>query len=193
MVILNGRYAGRKAIIVKSNYENVKDRKYPHCIVIGLSKGPRKATKKSLKKFEEKVKALEAKPESADAVQKLKTLGVFIKTYNMAHLLVTRYSVKEDFGISKGLEKLESIEAQMKETKTKINKLTVEKKTSELEPLQKSLGEEKDKYKTATREMKATVGKEMFERFMEGFVRTNDEKENERKEHTEFLFKKLNF
>ena len=27
VIVLNGRYAGRKGIIVKSNYESVKDRK----------------------------------------------------------------------------------------------------------------------------------------------------------------------
>ena len=46
VIVLNGRFAGRKGIIVKSNYESVKDRKYSHCMVVGLSKGPRKATKK---------------------------------------------------------------------------------------------------------------------------------------------------
>ena len=34
VVVLNGRFAGRKGVIVKSNYESVKDRKYPHCMVV---------------------------------------------------------------------------------------------------------------------------------------------------------------
>ena len=40
----------------------------------------------------------------------------------MSHLLVTRYSVKEDFGVEKGLKKLDDIEAKVKETGVKINK-----------------------------------------------------------------------
>ena len=36
VVVLNGRNAGAKGVIVKSNYESVKDRKYPHCLVVGL-------------------------------------------------------------------------------------------------------------------------------------------------------------
>ena len=41
----------------------------------------------------------------------------------MSHLLVTRYSIKDDFGVEKGLKKLEDMEAKVKETNTKINKL----------------------------------------------------------------------
>ena len=41
--------------------------------------------------------------------------------------------------------------------------------------------------------VKASVGTEMYNRYMQGFVRTNNATENERQEHTEFLFKKLKF
>lgn len=192
----NGRYAGKKGIIVKSNYENVKDRKYPHCLVVGLSKGPKKATKKNLRKLEEKIKALDGKENSAEKIAKLKSMGVFMKTYNMAHLLVTRYSIKEDFGVSKGLEKLDTLEAQVKETKSSLAKLQNEKKEenkAKIEEAQKKLGEEKDSYKNAVREVKATIGTEMYNRFMQGFVKGSNAEENERQEHSEFLFKKLHF
>ena len=91
VVVLNGRYAGRKGIIVKSNYESVRDRKYPHCMVVGLSKGPRKPTKRNLAKLQEKIKKLETSKDDNDRLNTLKTFGVFIKTYNMTHLLATRY------------------------------------------------------------------------------------------------------
>ena len=45
-----------------------------------------------------------------------------MKTYNMAHLLVTRYSIKEDFGVNKSLEKIDGLESQMKETKAQMQK-----------------------------------------------------------------------
>ena len=90
VVVLNGRNAGAKGVIVKSNYESVKDRKYPHCLVVGLSKGPRKPTKRNLAKLQAKIKKLEASKDSNDRLNALKSFGVFIKTYNMSHLLATR-------------------------------------------------------------------------------------------------------
>ena len=196
MIILNGRYAGRKGIIVKSNYESNKERKYPHCLVVGLSKGPRKATKKSLKKLEDTIKNLEKKENSTERINRLKSFGIFIKTYNMSHLLVTRYSIKEDFGVEKGLKKLEDLESKVKDINGKINKLEHEKKEEskkEIEELKKKLGEEKDNFKETLNEVKSNVGTEMYNRYMQGFVRGNNPTENEKQEHTEFLFKKLKF
>ena len=98
VVVLNGRNAGKKGIIIKSNYENTKDRKFPHCLVVGLAKGPRKVTKASLKRLDERAKKLEGELSSKKdqgsltaQINRMKKLGVFIKTYNMTHLLATRY------------------------------------------------------------------------------------------------------
>ena len=159
--------------------------------MVGLSKGPKKPRKKNLRKLEEKIKALEGKENSTEKLSKLKSLGVFMKTYNMAHLLVTRYSIKEDFGVNKSLEKVDGLEAQIKETKSQIAKAQNDK--AKVEELQKKLGEQKDQYKESVRDAKATVGSEMYNRFMEGFVRGTNAEENERQEHSEFLFKKLHF
>lgn len=139
---------------------------------------------------------MEGKENSAERLNKLKSLGVFIKTYNMAHLLVTRYSIKEDFGVNKSLEKLDGLEAQIKETKSQIARLQNEKKDenkAKIEELQKKLGTQKDEYKDAVRDTKSTIGTEMYNRFMQGFQRNNNAEENERQEHSEFLFKKLKF
>ena len=162
----------------------------------GLSKGPRRATKRSLKKLEDTIKKYESKETTKDRVNRLKSFGVFIKTYNMSHLLVTRYSIKDDFGVEKGLKKLEDMEAKVKETNNKINKLEHEKKEEgkkEVEELKKKLGEQKDDYKEMLNDVKASVGTEMFNRYMQGFVRGNNSADNERQEHAEFLFKKLKF
>ena len=159
--------------------------------MVGLSKGPKKPTKKNLRKLEEKIKALEGKENSTEKLQKLKSLGVFMKTYNMAHLLVTRYSIKEDFGVNKSLEKIDGLESQMKETKAQMQKAQNDK--AKVEELQKKLGEQKDQYKESVRDAKVSVGTEMYNRFMKGFVRGSNAEEKERQEHTEFLFKKLHF
>ena len=58
VVVLNGRFAGRKGVIVKSNYESVKDLKYPHCMAVDLSKGPKKQTKKNIAKLQAKNKEI---------------------------------------------------------------------------------------------------------------------------------------
>jgi large subunit ribosomal protein L27e len=44
VLLLNGRQAGKKAVIVKSFDEGTKDRKYPHCIVAGIERYPLKIT-----------------------------------------------------------------------------------------------------------------------------------------------------
>ena len=114
----------------------------------------------------------------------------------MSHLLVTRYSIKEDFGFEKGFKKIEDMASKIKEIKSKINKLEHDKKEDskkEIEELNKQLGEQKDNYKDLLNEVKSNVGTEMFNRYMQGFVRGNNSAENERQEHTEFLFKKLKF
>ena len=133
VVVLNGKNAGAKGIIVKSNYDNTKDRKYPHCLVVGLSKGPRRPTKRNLAKLQDKIKKLEAAKDSNDKVNALKSFGVFIKHYNMSHLLATRYTVKEDFGINKIMDKLDTLEKKVKEDKAQIEAKEKSKKEEEIE------------------------------------------------------------
>ena len=196
VLVLNGRYAGHKGIIIKSNYESVKDRKYPHCLVVGISKGPRKPTKKNIAKLQDKIKKLEASKEKSDNVKLLKSFGVFIKTYNMSHLLATRYTVKEDFGIAKSLEKLDNLEKKVKEDKDLIEKKEKGKKEEnqkELESLKNKLGVELDEYKNEVKIVKTNIGAEMYKRFMQGFNKGNKEEEIEKQKNTQFLFKKLQF
>ena len=196
VVVLNGRYAGSKGIIVKSNYESVKDRKYPHCIVVGLSKGPRKPTKKNLAKLQAKIKKLEASKDSNERINALKSFGVFIKTYNMSHLLATRYTVKEDFGINKSLEKVDALEKKVKEDKALIEakeKAKKEEGAKDIESLKTKLGNDLNDYKSEVRNAKAKIGGEMYKRFMQGFNKGKKEEEIESQQNTQFLFKKLKF
>ena len=197
VVVLNGRFAGHKGIIVKSNYESGKDRKYPHCLVVGLSKGPRKATKKNLAKWQDKIKKLEAAKDSNEKVNTLKSFGVFIKTYNMSHLLATRYTVKEDFGVNKTLEKLDNLEKKVKEDKNAIDAKEKSKKedanTKDLENLKAKFGNDVNEYKNEVKNAKAKVGSEMYKRFMQGFNKGKSEDEKENQNNTKFLFKKLHF
>ena len=42
VVVLNGRYAGRKAVIVKNFDEGTTSRPYGHALVVGINNYPRK-------------------------------------------------------------------------------------------------------------------------------------------------------
>ena len=200
VVVLNGRFAGHKGIIVKSNYESGKDRKYPHCLVVGLSKGPRKATKKNIAKWMDKIKKLEASKDSNERVNTLKSFGVFIKTYNMSHLLATRYTVKEDFGVTKTLERLDNLEKKVKEDKAAIDakERTKDKENKEgtqkdLENLRNKFGNDLNDYKNEVKNAKAKIGTEMYKRFMQGFNKAKNDEDKENQNNAKFLFKKLNF
>ena len=196
VVVLNGRNAGAKGVIVKSNYESVKDRKYPHCLVVGLSKGPRKPTKKNIAKLQAKIKKLEASKDTNDRINALKSFGVFIKTYNMSHLLATRYTVKEDFGIAKTMEKLEGLAKKVKDDRALVESKEKGKKdenAKDLESIKARLGNEENEYKDEVRNAKAKIGGEMYKRFMQGFNKGKKEEEIESQQNTQFLFKKLKF
>ena len=196
VVVLNGKNAGAKGIIVKSNYDNTKDRKYPHCLVVGLSKGPRRPTKRNLAKLQDKIKKLEAAKDSNDKVNALKSFGVFIKHYNMSHLLATRYTVKEDFGINKIMDKLDTLEKKVKEDKAQIEakeKSKKEENAKDLEDLKTKLGSELVEYKNEVKNAKIKIGGEMYKRFMQGFNKGNKEEEKEAQKNTQFFFKKLHF
>ena len=197
VVILNGRYAGKKGVIVKSNYESVKDRKYPHCMVVGLSKGPKKPTKKNIAKMKAQIEQLESseKENAADRVKRLKSFGIFIKTYNMSHLLATRYTLKDDLSIAKSVAKIDELDKKIKEDKAAVENKEKNKKeenAKDLEALRAKLGQEKDDFKQEVRNAKINIGTEMYKRFMKGFQGKNEE-DRENQTNTQFLFKKLQF
>ena len=196
VVVLNGRYAGKKGIIVKSNYESVKDRKYPHCMVVGIAKGPRKPTKKNIAKLQAKIKELESKDNSSDKIKALKSFGIFIKTYNMSHLLATRYTLKDEFGLNKALGRIEELVKKLAEEKALIDNKEKNKKednAKDLEDLKTKYGKDLDDYKSEVRNVKINIGTEMYKRFMKGFNSGKNEEEKENQINTQFLFKKLQF
>jgi large subunit ribosomal protein L27e len=75
VIMLSGRYAGKKAIVVKTFDDGTSTRKFPHALVAGVARYPRKVTKSMSKaKLQKKLKI---KP--------------FIKAVNFTHLMPTRY------------------------------------------------------------------------------------------------------
>merc|ERR1739836_12209 len=73
ILLLGGRHAGRKAVIVKPSDEGTSDKPFSHALVAGIDRYPRKVTKKRSK----------VKP--------------FLKVINYNHVMPTRYSVDISF------------------------------------------------------------------------------------------------
>ncbi|KAH3721693.1 60S ribosomal protein L27-like [Dreissena polymorpha] len=84
VLVLGGRFAGRKAVIVKNYDEGTSDKPYGHALVAGIERYPRRVTRSmGKKKIKQKSKV---KP--------------FIRVYNYNHLMPTRYSI--DVVLDKG-------------------------------------------------------------------------------------------
>lgn len=81
VVLLQGRFAGRKAVIVKSFEDGTKERPYGHALVAGIAKYPRKVIKKA----------------SAKTIAKRSRLKVFVKVVNYNHIMPTRYVRADTF------------------------------------------------------------------------------------------------
>jgi len=80
VVMLAGRYAGRKAIVVKCFDEGNNDRKFPHCLVTGIDRYPRRITRSMSKK----------------KIAKRSKIKPFVKFVNYNHVMPTRYVVDID-------------------------------------------------------------------------------------------------
>lgn len=50
VILLAGKQAGKKAIVIKSNDDGTQDRPYEHALVAGIERYPRKVTKSMSKK-----------------------------------------------------------------------------------------------------------------------------------------------
>lgn len=80
VILLHGRFAGRKAVIVKTQDDGTADRPYGHCIVAGIDKYPLKITKRMSQK----------------KVAKRSRIRPFVKVVNYNHIMPTRYSLEVD-------------------------------------------------------------------------------------------------
>lgn len=74
VVMLAGRYAGRKAVVVKAFDSGSDDRKFTHALVAGIDRYPRKVTKSM----------------SKAKVTKRSKVKPFVKYINVTHLMPTR-------------------------------------------------------------------------------------------------------
>ena len=143
-----------------------------------------------------KIKNLEASENAGDKVKRLKSFGIFIKTYNMSHLLATRYTLKDNLGIAKSVGKIDELDKKLKEDKIAIEnkeKSKKEENLKDLEALRAKYGKERDDFKQEIRNAKINIGTQMYNRFMKGFKDHKSEEGKENQTNTQFLFKKLQF
>merc|ERR1711924_268162 len=84
VVCLQGRYAGKKAVILKTNDDGGKERPYGHCVVAGVAKAPLPITKSMCKPT----------PKMKKLVQRRSRVKTFFKIVNYTHVMPTRYSVE---------------------------------------------------------------------------------------------------
>ncbi|KAL6544615.1 60S ribosomal protein L27B [Orobanche minor] len=80
VILLQGRFAGHKATIVKNFDEGAGERRYGHCLVAGVAKYPSKVIRK----------------DSAKKQAKKSRVKAFIKLVNYNHIMPTRYTLDVD-------------------------------------------------------------------------------------------------
>ena len=100
VIVLAGRHAGKKAVVVRHFDEGKKDKKakFAQALVAGVERYPLKVTKRM----------------SSKRIEKRSRLKAFVKTVNYNHLLPTRYMLNQDFEF-KGVvsdDKLQKIPAK---------------------------------------------------------------------------------
>ncbi|PWN18122.1 hypothetical protein BCV69DRAFT_285418 [Microstroma glucosiphilum] len=77
-VVLGGRQAGKKVIVIKQYDEGTKERPYGHVVVAGIERYPLKVTKSM----------------GAKKLAKRSKVKPFIKVINYNHLMPTRYALE---------------------------------------------------------------------------------------------------
>merc|ERR1712001_573723 len=101
VLVLAGRYAGRKAIIVKPIVDGTTDKHFGHALVAGIDRYPRMVTKRMSKKKDKQ--RSKVKP--------------FLKVVNYNHMMPTRYSV--DIALDKASLNKEVLKDPMKKKKAR--------------------------------------------------------------------------
>merc|ERR1712110_320433 len=96
VIILHGKYAGRKAVIVKNYDDGSGSRAYGHCLVVGIDKYPLKVTK-------------QMGPKKVAKRSKIKS---FVKVANYNHIMPTRYSLDVDLKHSVTPDVIQNISAR---------------------------------------------------------------------------------
>lgn len=110
VILLNGKYTGKKAVVVKNFDEGTQQRPYPHAIVAGVERYPLKVTAAMGKK----------------KVAKRSTVKPFVKVVNYNHIMPTRYNLDVEL---KSVVTVDAVKdpAQKKTAKKQVKKVFQER------------------------------------------------------------------
>merc|ERR1712066_1215648 len=103
VILTAGKYAGKKAVVVKESNEGTQDRLYGHALVAGIDRYPRKVTKSMGKK----------------KIAKRNKMKPFVKGINYNHIMPTRYSV--DIPVNKEIVNKDSLKDSPKKRSAKAH------------------------------------------------------------------------
>merc|ERR1712071_142296 len=103
VILTAGKYAGKKAVVVKENNDGSQDRLYGHALVAGIDRYPRKVTKSMGKK----------------KIAGRNKMKAFIKVINYNHVIPTRYSV--DIPVNKEVVNKDSLKDATKKRSAKAH------------------------------------------------------------------------
>jgi large subunit ribosomal protein L27e len=102
VIVLAGRHAGKKAVVVKTFDDSTSDKRFSHCLIAGIDRPPRKVTKAMSKK----------------KVEKRSKIKPFVKYINLRHVFPTRYVVDMDLKKTAGEEELATEDGKIEVKKT---------------------------------------------------------------------------
>ena len=108
VIVLAGRFAGRKAVVVKTFDEGSGDKHFGHCLIAGIDRNPRKVTNKM----------------SKAKVEKRSKMKPFVKYVNYNHIMPTRYVV--DMELKKTVDESE-YKTERKTVRKSVKKVFEEK------------------------------------------------------------------
>ena len=108
VIVLAGRYAGKKAVVVKTFDEGSDDKQFSHVLIAGIARGPRKVTRGMSKKKVEK---------------RSRTVKPFVKYINVRHVFPTRYVV--DMDLKKAVDEADLVGDKKVDVKKTLKKKTM--------------------------------------------------------------------
>jgi len=97
VIVLAGRFAGQKAVVVKTFDDGTPDKRYSHCLIAGIARGPKKVTRAMSK---------------AKIEKRSKCMKPFVKYVNVRHVFPTRYVV--DLDLKKAVDEADLVDAERK-------------------------------------------------------------------------------
>ena len=94
-IVLQGRQAGKKVVIIKQLDDGTKERPYPHAIVAGIERYPKKVTRRmGAKRLEKRNKVKPFIKVCPEPLSPVLLLTYIQQAVNYSHLFPTRYSLE---------------------------------------------------------------------------------------------------